>query len=30
MAGKKLSGLSIPSKIDEAATKSYVDEAIKT
>ena len=29
MAGKKLSGLSIPSKSDEAATKSYVDEAIK-
>ena len=29
MAGKKLSGLSIPSKGDEAATKSYVDEAIK-
>ena len=28
MAGKKLSGLSIPSKSDEAATKSYVDEAI--
>ena len=29
MAGKKLSGLSIPSKSDEAATKSYVDEVIK-
>ena len=29
MAGKKLSGLSFPSKSDEAATKSYVDEAIK-
>ena len=29
MVGKKLSGLSIPSKSDEAATKSYVDEAIK-
>ena len=29
MAGKKLSGLCIPSKSDEAATKSYVDEAIK-
>ena len=29
MAGKKLSGLSIPSKSDEAATKSYVDEATK-
>ena len=29
MAGKKLSGLSIPSKSDEAATKSYVDEAFK-
>ena len=29
MAGKKLSGLSIPSKSDEATTKSYVDEAIK-
>ena len=29
MAGKKLSGLSISSKSDEAATKSYVDEAIK-
>ena len=29
MADKKLSGLSIPSKSDEAATKSYVDEAIK-
>ena len=29
VAGKKLSGLSIPSKSDEAATKSYVDEAIK-
>ena len=29
MAGKKLSGLSIPSKSDEAATKSYVDGTIK-
>ena len=29
MAGKKLSRLSIPSKSDAAATKSYVDEAIK-
>ena len=29
MAGKKLSGLSIPSKSDEAATKSHVDEVIK-
>ena len=29
MAGKKLSGLSIPSKSDDAATKSYVDEVIK-
>ena len=29
MAGKKFSGLSIPSKSDEAATKSYVDEVIK-
>ena len=29
MMGKKLSGLSIPSKSDEAATKPYVDESIK-
>ena len=29
MAGKKLYGLSFSSKSDEAATKSYVDEAIK-
>ena len=26
MAGKKLSGLSIPSKSDEAATKEYADK----